>query len=336
MMRSQPIYLYDIAFPETPRWIPGDQYIRKEVRRLLQPLRGKPPGGLAKVTTNLLLGLQKLGVEYQLQRRVEHPPKDQVVGILHGPKSLCEQVAKAGKCIVGPGILNSPQEWRDLFTDSPAVFNIQNCEWAAAMYRPVYGDRVKIWAMGIDHEKYAPRSTDSKQFDFLIYDKIRWRDTPAYANLLETCQAGLRQAGCSSLYIRYGQYPKGKENAYHDMLRHCKAMLYLSENETQGFAYNEALSLGVPILAWNYGRWCDPNRLNYGLDNVVATSIPYWDDRCGVDFQTGVDFEARLGLFLEELRQGKFAPRDYVLENLRLDQGAQRYLDLLKEAEHNE
>ncbi len=328
MKTSKTLYLYDIPFPESNRWVSGDQHLRKIARRVLKPFRGRGPGGLAKVTVNLTLGLQKLGVDYRLVNRVHTPPAQQVFGLLHSPKELAQKMVQDGKCIVGPGILNSPKEWPDLFTNSQAIYNIQNCEWAAAMYRPLYGNKVKIWAMGVDHERYSPHPDDSKTFDFLI----RWRDTPAYANLLETCQQELQKAGCSSLYIRYGQYPGGKENAYHDMLRQCKALLYLSENETQGFAYNEALSMGVPILAWNYGKWCDPSRFQYGLDDVLATSIPYWDERCGIDFRTPADFSERLGLFLELLRGGKFFPREYVLDNLRLEQGAQNYLDLIKAA----
>jgi len=334
MKIKQPVYLFDIKFPEAPRWFNGDQYIRKSIRELLAPIRGRGAGGLTKVTLNLTLGLQKLGIDYQLLNELKQPPQDRLFGLLNGPILPSKAIAQSGKCIVGPGVLNHPSEWADLFSNSDAIFNIQNCEWAANMYRPIYGDRVKIWTMGIDHERYQPHSTDSKAFDFLIYDKIRWRDTPAYANLLETCKEGLKQFGCSSLYIQYGKYPKGKENAYHNMLRQCKALLYLSENETQGFAYNEAMSMGVPILAWNYGKWCDPNRFNFGLDDVQATSIPYWDNRCGVDFQGQDDFPEKLGLFLELLRNEKFDPRGYVLDNLRLEHGAQRYLDLLTEAEN--
>lgn len=302
------------------------------MRASLKPLRGSPPAGLAKVTSNLVLGLRKLGTEFRLAKRPKPPVTQGVFGVLGGPREICRILAQSGRCVVGPGILNSPREWPDLFSNSQAVFNIQNCEWSAAMYRSLYGDRVKIWTMGIEHERYVPQPSDPKEVDFLIYDKIRWPDSPVSANLLEVCQEELRKAGCSTLYIRYGKYPRGRESAYHDLLRQCKALLYLSENETQGFAYNEALSMGVPILAWNYGKWCDPSRFEYGLDNVPATSIPYWDDRCGVDFHTSSDFEEGLGSFLEKLRSGKFAPREYVLENLRLEQGAQRYLDLIEAA----
>ena len=111
-----------------------------------------------------------------------------------------------------------------------------------------------------------------------------------------------------------------------------KSILFLTENETQGFAYNEMLSMGVPILAWNCGRWCDPNRFLYGLSEVPATSVPYWDARCGEIFRGKSDFQEKFGVFLDGVNSGFYKPRDYVLDNLRLDQGAVNYLHILEEA----
>ncbi len=330
-MTQDTVYLCDLPYPDAPRWVPGDQYLRKLARKILVPLRGRPPGGLAKVTTNLMLGLKKLDVPFKLCKHLSDIPEGTLVGLLHGPLDLCKEVATQHSCITGPGIINGSREWPDLFETTKSVFHVQNCDWAAEMYRPQYGERVKIWTMGIDEEKYRPQKS-TEEFDFLIYDKIRWPETPQYQGLLQTCQQELERAGCTSLSIRYGKYPGGKESSYHSMLRRCRAMIYLSENETQGFAYNEALSMNVPLLAWNFGKWCDPMRHELSMENAPATSIPYWDERCGVDFQGREDFAEKLDLFLEMLRSNRFSPRDYVMENLRIDQGAQRYLTLLEEA----
>jgi hypothetical protein len=326
-----PIDLYDIAWPMKPRWVPGDQYVRRLVRAALEPIRGQPPGGLSKVVLNLTLGLRKLGVPFRLHRHLR-AGSGGVAGVLHGPREAVAQLVRQRRSVVGPGVLNSPYQWPDLFDGSQAVANLQNCEWAAALYRPVYGDRVRVWAMGIDHERYAPPPPGPRDVDFLVYDKIRWPDAEGGRGLRKACEDALKRAGCSFLYIRYGKYPGGKESAYHGMLRRCRAMLFLTENETQGFAYNEALSMGVPLLAWNCGRWCDPSRFEYKVGDAPATSIPYWDERCGLDFRTAADLPERLGLFLDKLRRGEFRPRDYVLENLRLEQGAERYLALLAAA----
>ncbi|MCB0332238.1 MAG: glycosyltransferase [Bdellovibrionales bacterium] len=330
-MDKQTLYLCHLPYPESSRWFPGDQYLRRIARKALEPFRGRPPGGLTKVTANLILGLKKLGIPYRLCTNLSEIPENELVGLLHGPLDLCKQIAERNPCITGPGILNGSREWPDLFSRSKAIFHIQNCEWAAAMYRPQYGDKIRIWAMGVDEERYRPQETTA-EYDFLIYDKIRWPNSPEYSGLLESCKQKIQEAGCSALSIRYGKYPGGKESSYHSMLRRCRAMLYLSENETQGFAYNEALSMNVPILAWNFGTWCDPMRHQLKMEKAPATSIPYWDERCGLDFQGIGDLPGILELFLEKLKTHAFAPRDYVLEHLRIDQGAKRYLELYDEA----
>lgn len=325
------LYLCDFPFPERPRWLPGDQFIRKPIRKLLEPFRGRPPGGLRKVTENLCLGLKRLEVPFLLLRHESEVPDGELLGLLHGPRNLCERIAKRQPCITGPGILNGSREWPDLFETTRCLFHIQNCDWAAEMYKPRFEGKIKVWTMGIDEERYLP-SQQKPRFDFLIYDKIRWRDNPEYSDLLAHCQSIMEARGLSVQYIRYGKYPGGKEAAYHEMLSQSRAMLYLSENETQGFAYNEAMSMNVPILAWDIGKWCDPMRFDLGRENAKASSVPYFDSRCGMKFRGVADFEVTLDMFFEKLGSGEFHPREYVLENLRLCQGAQRYRELFAEA----
>ena len=112
------------------------------------------------------------------------------------------------------------------------------------------------------------------------------------------------------------------------MVRDCRAMLFTCENETQGIAYNEVLSLGVPILAWDCQQWFDPVRHRFGLDFVPATSVPYFDERCGLKFRGIEDLPERLGQIMELLHAGRFSPRDYVLEHLTLERCAKQYFDL--------
>ena len=332
MTASRPLDLYDLRFPEQPRWVKGDQYIRSAVRRVLKPFRGRGAGGLAKVTANLTLGLEKLGIDFRLLNRPVEPRPDAMVGVLHGPVADCRGIAEHHPCIVGPGVLSVPQDWPDLFTSTQAVSLLQNCEWSAEIFRPMYKDRVTLWTMGVDHERYTPSSEDSRKFDFLVYDKIRWPETPAIPGLVESCLEQLTQRGCTWQYIRYGKYPRGRENAYHEMLSSSRAMLFLCECETQGFAYNEALSMNVPILAWNLGHIPNPQRFGYGPGPVPATSVPYWDDRCGLSFQGIEDFPVQLNSFLAALKHREFSPREYVVENLTLEKAAQSYLALCRDS----
>jgi hypothetical protein len=326
------IHLYDLKAADQPRFMPGDQLPRALVRALLKPWRGRGPGGLAKVTANLCLGLDKIGQPYELHTRSTLPPIGAPVGILHGPLDQVRRVAAQRRCISGVGVLNFADEWPTMFQDTQIAFHLQACEWAAACYQLAFGNRIRIWPVGIETEKFSPHSIAAKKFDFLIYNKLRWPGELPEPNLRDEVLRALNVRGLSYVEIGYGQYPRGRENSYHAMLARSRAMLFLCENETQGIAYNEALSMGVPLLAWNPRCWLDPNRHMHGLGECPASSVPYWDDRCGEQFHTIATMSDTLDLFLDRLRHGSYRPREYILEHLTLEKCAWHYVTLLTEA----
>jgi glycosyltransferase involved in cell wall biosynthesis len=96
-------------------------------------------------------------------------------------------------------------------------------------------------------------------------------------------------------------------------------------------AYQEALASGVPILAWDQGWWLDPNRFVWGENDVPATSVPYFDTRCGLKFKNIEEFPAKFEEFVDLLQSNAFSPREYILENLTLEACARQYLDILDE-----
>ena len=111
-------------------------------------------------------------------------------------------------------------------------------------------------------------------------------------------------------------------------------MIFLCEHETQGFAYLQALACGVPILAWDdEGYWRDPGFYPDRVQFKPVRSVPYWDARCGVRFRGIEEFDARLDKFLDKLNRGEFAPRDYILENLTLEECARRYVEHYRQVE---
>jgi len=267
------VHIYNLRPRERDRWIPGDRYPRALTRALLRPWRGLPPVGLSKLTGNLCLGLAKIGQPHQLHHRPDLPPGESVIGILHGPLELVRPLARARRCVTGVGILDFPDQWPDLFAESKAIRHLQSCEWSAAYYRPYYGDRVPTWAVGIDTDTYSPRPDVPKELDFLVYTKLRWPEEHPEPGLRAHCLDALSARGLRWHEIVYGRYPKGREDSYHALLARSRAMLFLCENETQGIAYNEALSMGVPILAWNPRRWLDPNRHAQPAPSPTGTSV---------------------------------------------------------------
>jgi hypothetical protein len=128
-------------------------------------------------------------------------------------------------------------------------------------------------------------------------------------------------------HIRYGSYT---EREYRTLVARSKAMIFLCEHESQGLAYQECLSCDVPVLAWDQG-WClDPNRFVWGQADIPATSVPYFDGRCGERFSGSEDFDDKLSLFLDKIQRFAYRPRDFVVENLTLTGSAQRFLSFFE------
>lgn len=310
--------------PDPDRWLPGDRLPRRMLRRLL---RGRPrPGGQKLVFLNLCAGLDRLGVAYRINdykaaRRSAGLP----VGIV-GKPHLLETRPWPNPILFGASIMSHPLADPGLLDRHPSIRRILvPGEWMRAMCEPWWQDRVQVWPVGIDTERWLSAPDDRREFDFLIYDKVRWEHDRYERELLAPVGDALRARRLSFTTIRYGHY---REEDFHALLGRCRAMIFLCEHETQGLAYQQALSCGVPLLAWDRGGpWQDPEyypgRVNFG----PVSSVPYWDERCGVKFGGAADFAPALERFLGEARAGRFHPRDFILENLTLERCALRYLD---------
>src|SRR5207302_1477358 len=141
----------------------------------------------------------------------------------------------------------------------------------------------------------------------LLYDKVRWDRDHYDSALVAPIRRTLAASGRTFREIRYGSY---REEEFHRALTECRTMIFLCEHETQGIAYQQALSCNVPILAWDRrGHWRDPS---YYPDKVTfgpVTSVPYWDDRCGRTFESAEEFGSQWLAFWDDYRSGRFTPR---------------------------
>ena len=133
-----------------------------------------------------------------------------------------------------------------------------------------------------------------------------------------------------SLGITYKEvvYGKYQPEDYKKALNQCKAMIFLVEHESQGIAYQECLACNIPILAWDQGFWLDPIRFQYNRPIVPASSVPFFDNRCGMKFRNIFEFENTFMVFWENVLKKKYQPRDYIMENLTLEKSAQHMLDI--------
>jgi hypothetical protein len=316
--------LYYRTAPETDRWFPGDHHVRPLVRRLV---RGKPRrGGVEKAFINLCLGLDKLGIPYTVNLPFNALRVDDRVGVLGRGRYALQGYDRPNRIVAGIGLMNHPSEWPSLCEEYPVVRYLQHSEWARNVYRPYFGDRCGIWPVGIDTHSWSP-SGSAKDVDILLYDKILWEHSSRESKLLQPIRDALSRRKIKFLEIRYGHY---EEKDFRALLSRSAAMIFLCEHESQGLAYQECLSSGVPVLAWDQGWFLDPNRFEWGSPEIPATSVPYFDSRCGERFKTIEEFETTLDDFLERLRRHSFDPRAYILENLTLERCSQRFLDILR------
>lgn len=311
--------------PDSDRWLPLDRYPRGLIRRIL---RGKPrPGGQTRVFLNLCAGLDKLGISYRVNdyRYIERH-LDELACIIGKPHVL-DKASWRNPIIFGAAVHSHPFSDPDLLRRLPVRRILVPGEWMRQMWEPHYGNTVVAWPVGIDTESWKPDSETEKTFDFLLYDKVLWEHQNYEHTLLEPIRHELHHRRFRYSELRYGYY---HEEAFRELLRKCRAMIFLCEHETQGIAYQQSLACGVPILAWDRGGyWQDPEFYPHQVKFGPVTSVPYWDERCGRKFVDAADFPEGLDHFWECRTQ--YSPREYVLQNLTLEICARQYLEHVNE-----
>ncbi|WP_443944228.1 hypothetical protein ACJVDH_15055 [Pedobacter sp. AW1-32] len=306
--------------PDPDRWIKFDRYPRKIIRRLI---RGKQrPGGVMMVALQLLKGLDRLGITYRFndfKYARNHP--NELIGVIGKPNLIFENQFK-NPILFGAGVFSHPIECPDLFEKYPNVKKILvPGNWMKEMFIPYYGNKVAAWPAGIDTDFWADTSKLEKTVDFLIYFKqFENRD---FLNHITTI---LEQNNKSFNIIEYGKYVPA------DLVKQtsiCKAAIFLSNSETQGFAYQQILSANIPILAYDSaGYWLDPHYFPHKVKYKPISSVPYWSDTCGEKFKNLIEFENKLILFLSKIHS--YTPRVFILNNLSLEVCSKKYIEIYR------
>lgn len=310
--------------PEEDRWLPFDRYPRRVIRRLV---RGSPrPGGHTRVFLNLCTGLDRIGVRYRVNdygHANRHPREP---ACIVGKPFVLEKNHWQNPILFGAAVYSHPIDDPRLLERLPVRMVLVPGPWMKDMFDPYWGETVRAWPVGIDTELWKPSPPEQKAVDVLLYDKVRWEHDSFDLSLIEPIRAVLRKNGRSFVEIRYGYY---REEDFMAALSRCRTMIFLCEHETQGIAYQQALSCGVPVLAWDRGGpWQDPA---YFPDKVVfepVTSVPYWDERCGRRFLGAADFEMEWHEFWGAVSAKGYRSRDYVLEHLTLEQCSRDYFEI--------
>lgn len=312
---------------EFDRWVPGDRYVRPLVRLLLG--RKSPYlSGMQTVVRNFRLGLQRQGIAHSCNPpmfAVGRSAKVISFGLgMNGVRGLHRSVP-----VIAAIGFPYPGELPDLCREYNVKRYLQHSRWVLDLARSanVYDPQIfDLWPAGIDIDEWKPAGASrAKPVDVLIYDKILWNREQAGAQLVRPVREFLAKKGLSVAEVRYGGYTPDE---YKRRLGECKVMVFLSAHESQGLAYQEALASDVPVIAWDPGMWLDPARLKIGRPHVPATSVPFFDERCGATFADATGFPDRFEAFFERHLAGGFAPREFILENLTIEKSTARMLQI--------
>lgn len=127
----------------------------------------------------------------------------------------------------------------------------------------------------------------------------------------------------------YGKYSEIK---FREAAQQCSFGIWIGQHESQGFAVEEALSCGLPLLVWEVTTVDQEVDIPWskGIPEHIkklATTIPYWDERCGETFINKEEFENKFNIIRKNLYLYK--PRDYILENLSLEKQGKEFLNLV-------
>lgn len=223
-------------------------------------------------------------------------------------------------------IIYGPQFWvipegpivgpRDHSLDGRAVLNCL-CEWVGNHYLEFAGELTvdqQPLPFAVETEKFKPMvPSKEKDIDILFYFKDRKRDLYD-----QTIQILNRFPNIKYETVIYGSY---NENDYMNKLHRSKFMLVVGRHESQGFALQEAMSSGVPLLIFDvksmhdeYYRGAVKSYSQYANKKMLATSVPYWSDKCGIRIESIDDLESAINQMLSSYNI--FDPRSYILETL--------------------
>jgi len=268
--------------------------------------------GPHKVVNNLIKSLEQEKINYAInEEKYEHNFLVQYDATAHEKHSKIEQ----DTTIIGP------QVW---MFDGYGQFLIQNqnyykkiiapSEWVKNKFITKFNlpeDKLAVWPVGIEEFN----NVREPNYDCLIYFKRREQKE------LDAVKNFLINNGLSYRMVEYGTYG---EDGFKQIVNSAKFCFLINGTESQGIAVQEIMSMGVPIIAWDIKEWLDQGEAY----RVPATSIPYWDDRCGEVFFNIEDLEVTFSKFYATLDQ--YDPKAFIKDNLSFECSVKTLLDILR------
>jgi hypothetical protein len=224
------------------------------------------------------------------------------------------------KFIFGPHFSVFPESHHMNIIQCLNTIYVQPSEWANNVwkYHPNCKNiRIETLPFGVDVNKFNEIKPIDQRNEVILYYKNRHPDE--LSNILNFLKSRNINPKIFSYKTRYD------ENDYINCLHNAKFCIWLDAHESQGFALEEALSCNVPLLVWNVTLLNQEYGSNY--PSLPATTIPYWDNRCGEYFTKLNELETTFNKFITNLSEYK--PREYILENISIERCEEKFINIV-------
>ncbi len=259
------------------------------------------------VTRSLIEGLKKAGLPHNYNPWRVSQLADTVV-VLAGIRSLRQAIelkrkGRIKRLFAGPNIVIYSTDYDSLLAASEVDTAITPCDWVVDLYvedNPSLAKRCWAWPAGVDVDYWTPGPALSRQ-NILIFEKQNKGPVGPVGPYAEY----LRQLGYLVEVIQYGSF---NHKDYLCALQRACLMVGFVIDESQGLAWAEAWSTGVPTLIWR-------NEQNTNRGRTYRTSTaPYLTTATGAFFADFDEFKQQFEQW--QLARNSFRPREWVLEHM--------------------
>ena len=103
--------------------------------------------------------------------------------------------------------------------------------------------------------------------------------------------------------LRYGFY---REDELRAALARCKTMIFLCEHRRKGSPISRRCLAACQFLSWDRGGFGRTRSFTRTGSFSPVSSVPYWDDRCGIKFASIEAFDDAWRRFWDGLQSGRY------------------------------
>jgi glycosyltransferase involved in cell wall biosynthesis len=207
----------------------------------------------------------------------------------------------------------------ELGTSEKSVYNCLS-EWNKAVHESFLPPPIPYVCFPFGVE--MPPLSEKPRTKVLLYYKHRVTEDLAYVEAL------LNRRGVAYTVIHYGHY---RSEDYASLLDESQYMVVVDAHESQGFALCEALARNVPLLVYDVTSMKQEyvGRFHYETTQALAaSSVPYWDARCGERTTDPRELDAALTQMQSSLP--RYRPREFIQEKLSDEACFQRLFEFVQ------